>query len=164
MLGFSTGRLKRLLAGVLAVALAFTSVLFVKSPKALAETDPEEVTVLGSDLSWDQFLKALYNGGSFRLDSDFSDIDNINEADRDYKASFNVLVYSDPDVPDSYPHYEGLGPVLIVHDTTIDLAGHEIRREFNDRNKNGVHSAGMVIWVRNGATLTIRDTSTGMTG
>ena len=164
MLGFLTGKCKKVVVGLSVALLVLTSVLSVKAPKAYAEGEPDEVTVLGSDLSWDDFLRALYKGGSFRLDSDFSDIDNIYEANRDDKAALNILYYADPDDPDSYPHYTGIGPVLIVQDTVIDLAGHTIKREFKDSDDRGVHSAGMVIWVRNGATLTIRDSSTGMTG
>ena len=125
---------------------------------AAEETNPEWIT-LKEDADWATLQEKLFEGGYYKLGKDF--VDNSASSGKagttvDYKGIFNIEKYATQENP-VYPFYKGCGPLLIVKNTTIDLCGFSI-----DRNRtDGFHSYGMVFWIKNGATLTIIDSSEG---
>ena len=148
---------KRIVVLLLAFCLIVTGSVFFggfgKNNKAAAGGTADSFEVLG-DGDWATLQAKLYEGGYYILGANFIDTsaNSGNEGTRvDYKAVYNVDRYS----AEEYPHYNGCGPLLIIHDTTIDLNGHTI-----DRNRGtNFHTYGMVFWIKNGAKLTIIDSS-----
>ena len=161
---------------MLAFCLTATGSVFLgafgKNNKAVAEEGTGTEWEILDDGKWATLQEKLFEGGNYKLGQDFTDnspntkkdpgITNHTEDDSatvDYKAVFNVDL-CELGYYNTYPHFAGCGPLLIVEDTTIDLNGHKI-----DRNRgDNFHTYGMVFWVRNGATLTIIDSSKGKTG
>ncbi|MBO4697573.1 MAG: hypothetical protein J5643_09910 [Lachnospiraceae bacterium] len=150
---------KRVVAALVCAAMIctlLTSLGYVNTASAAAPAN-DAVTELGGDLTWGEFLSTLYQGGKFKLTADFSDEISKDESDRDKKAALNIVHYTEE--AGMYPYYDNIGPVLIEKDTEIDLNGHTISRAFPKEGE--YHSAGMVIWLRNGAKLTITDSAGG---
>ena len=138
---------------------------FVRNNIAAAEEAGQEWITLKGD--WATLQNELSKGGYFILGNNFidtspntpkgSDVTQHTQDDSataDYKAVFNVDLFVSGDY-NSYPHFAGCGPLLIVKDTTIDLNGCTI-----DRNRgDNFHTYGMVFWVKEGAKLKIIDSS-----
>ena len=163
---------KRIGVVMLAFCLMATGSVFLgafgKNNKAVAEEGTGTEWEILDDGEWATLQEKLFEGGIYKLGQDFTDNSpntkkgpgNIHTQDDsatvDYKAVFNVDLY-ESGAYNTYPHFAGCGPLLIVKNTTIDLNGYKIDR---NRGKN-FHTYGMVFWVRNGATLTIIDSSEG---
>lgn len=113
----------------------------------------------GNGENWGDLQAAVFAGGLIRLQADFKN--DPDEAHSDNHAVFNSVYYSLAENGGIFPKYPGHGPLLVVKDTTIDLNGHTLKRDFGNNN---MHSAGMVIWVRDGAKLTIIDSSADNSG